>query len=97
MSNISEIDDALSAAINSLAAAQAVLRKSRPGSALDILRKADHVEPGDGYDPARRSLGISPADAALEMLADAERRMTVLEARKDLENQYTPRKTVAGR
>ena len=41
MTNIIEIDDALSAALNSLAAAQAVLRKSLPGRSLDVLRKID--------------------------------------------------------
>jgi hypothetical protein len=77
MSNITEIDDALSAALHALSAAQATLRKSLPGRAIDVLQKA---EPRDAYEPARRALGISAADTALAALADAERRITALES-----------------
>jgi len=84
--NITEIDDALSAALNSLAAAQAILRKSAPPRSLDVLRKID--EPRvvvDSYDPAKRALGV---------LDDAERRIERLEAQRDLDAQHAPRKTL---
>jgi hypothetical protein len=83
--NITEIDDALSAALNSLATAQAILRKSAPPRSLDVLRKID--EPRvvvDSYDPAKRALGI---------LDDAERRIERLEAQRDLDAQHERRKT----
>ena len=77
MTNIIEIDDALSAALNSLAAAQAVLRKSLPGRSLDVLRKIDEPRvAADLYDPAKRALGI---------LDDAERRIERLEAQRAAE------------
>jgi hypothetical protein len=57
--NITEIDDALSAALNSLAAAQAILRKGASTRDLDVLRKLDDPRVVvDSYDPARRALGI---------------------------------------
>lgn len=71
--NITEIDDALSAALNSLAAAQAVLRKSLPGRSLDVLRKLSDAEPK--VDP-------------LALLDDAERRIERLEAARDLDAQH---------
>jgi hypothetical protein len=71
--NFSDLDDALSAALNSLAAAQAVLRKSLPGRSLDVLRKLADAEPK--VDP-------------LVLLADAERRLERLEAARDLDNQH---------
>jgi hypothetical protein len=83
--NITEIDDALTAALNSLATAQAILRKSAPPRSLDILRKLD--EPRvvvNLYDPAKRALGI---------LDDAERRIERLEAQRDLDAQHERRKT----
>jgi hypothetical protein len=58
MSNLTAIDDALSDAINSLAAAQSTLRKSLPGRAIDVLRKADHVEPQPSDDIAERALAM---------------------------------------
>ena len=70
--NITEIDDALSAALMALSAAQATLRKGASTRDLDVLRKLDN-EPraSDAYDPAKRALGI---------LDDAERRITALES-----------------
>jgi hypothetical protein len=82
--NITEIDDALSAALNSLATAQAILRKSAPQRSLDVLRKIDEPRASDTYDPARRALGI---------LDDAERRIERLEAQRDLDAQHERRKT----
>jgi hypothetical protein len=71
--NITEIDDALSAALMALSAAQATLRKGASTRDLDVLRKADLDPPraSDTYDPAKRALGV---------LADAERRITALES-----------------
>jgi hypothetical protein len=75
--NITEIDDALSAALNSLATAQAILRKSAPPRSLDVLRKIDEPRVvADSYDPAKRALGI---------LDDAERRIERLEAQRAAE------------
>ena len=79
--HIAEIDDALSAALHALSAAQATLRKSLPGRSIDVLQKADLAEPKN------------VADIALAQLADAERRVERLEAQGDIESQYTPRKT----
>jgi hypothetical protein len=71
MTHITEIDDALSAALNSLAAAQAILRKSAPPRDLDIIRKADLAEPQPRDNIAKR---------ALDALADLERRVADLKA-----------------
>jgi hypothetical protein len=81
--HITEIDDALSAALHALSAAQATLRKSLPGRSIDVLQKADLAEPRD------------VADIALAQLADADRRLERLEATSDLEAQYATRKTYA--
>jgi hypothetical protein len=83
--NITEIDDALSAALMALSAAQATLRKGASTRDLDVLRKLDN-EPraSDAYDPAKRALGI---------LDDAERRIERLEAQRDLDAQHERRKT----
>jgi hypothetical protein len=58
--NISELDDALSAALNSLAAAQAVLRKSLPGRSIDVLRKTElaDAEPRANGDDFVKALAL---------------------------------------
>jgi hypothetical protein len=82
--NISELDDALSAALHSLAAAQAVLRKSLPGRKIDVLRKAD-------LDLPRASDAGDAASRPLALLEDAKRRVERLEAQRDLDAQHAPR------
>jgi hypothetical protein len=72
--NPHEIENAIEHAINALALAKLALSKSALPmfSDSDVLRKGDgivYVEPKD--DPAQRSL---------DMLADAERRITTLES-----------------
>jgi hypothetical protein len=86
--NISEIDDALSDALNSLAAAQATLRKSLPGRAIDVLRKSDLTD--DAL--PRASLTADAATKAIAMLDDATRRLERLEAGRDCDAQ-TARKS----
>ena len=83
MSNIAEIDDALSAALHALSAAQATLRKSLPGRNIDVLRKADLLDHSDDA-ITKHSLGA---------LADLERRTTRIEAQRDMDSQHTTRKT----
>jgi hypothetical protein len=80
--NITEIDDALSAALMALSAAQATLRKGASTRDLDVLRKAD-------LDPPRASDAVTKA---LDTLADAEQRLERLEAARDIDAQM-PRKT----
>ena len=83
--NITEIDDALSAALMALSAAQATLRKGASTRDLDVLRKADLDPPRASEDDvAKRALGI---------LDDAERRIERLEAQRDLDAQHERRKT----
>jgi hypothetical protein len=80
-----EIDDALSAALLALSAAQATLRKSLPGRAIDVLTKA-HLytrSQSDFYDAAKVSLRV---------LDNAERRVARLEAVRDIEEQFKPRR-----
>ena len=86
MSDISELDDALSNALHALNAAQAVLRKGASTRELDILRKANLAD----REP-RAGQGDAIVKASLDMLADVERRMAQLEAQRDLE--AAPRKT----
>jgi hypothetical protein len=85
--NISEIDDALSDALNSLAAAQATLRKSLPGRSIDVIRKAN------GLAPPRTSFTSDAATKALAQLADLERRATAIETARALDAQHTTLKT----
>jgi hypothetical protein len=86
VSNISEIDDALSAALHALSAAQAVLRKSLPGRSIDVLQKSDLFDP-------RASRSDDASTKALAALDDLERRTAAIEgARRDMDAQTT-RKT----
>ena len=82
--NITEIDDALSAAIYSLAAAQSVLRKSLPGRSIDVLRKADLDLPRASAKP------LTTADyaAALADLEDLAARVAKLGAERDMDAQH---------
>jgi hypothetical protein len=83
--NITEIDDALSAALHALCAAQATLRKGASTRDLDILRKADLAGAEPNVDP-------------LALLADAERRMTAIEVQRAAElEQGEARKTYTTR
>jgi hypothetical protein len=66
-----DLDDALSAALHSLAAAQDVLRKSLPGRSIDVLRKLDDEPRVSGDDVAKR---------ALDSLADLQRSVDALKA-----------------
>jgi hypothetical protein len=91
--NINEIDDALSAALHSLAAAQAVLRKSLPGRSIDVLSTLD--DPEKFVTARQRVDGRAAPDRALAALADAERRVVQLEASRDLDAQHAPRKTAS--
>jgi hypothetical protein len=86
VSNISEIDDALSAALHALSAAQAVLRKSLPGRSIDVLRKSDL---SDDHLPPHAFVPPDPATKALAALDDAAKRLDRLDA------QHAPRKTAA--
>jgi hypothetical protein len=74
--NISELHDALSAALHALSAAQATLRKSLPGRSIDVLSKATAAPKDD------------PSAEALAKLADAGRRLERLEAAKDYDAQH---------
>jgi hypothetical protein len=80
--NISEIDDALSNALNALSAAQLTLRKGASPRELDILQKAFL-----GDDP-RASDAMRAAQDAQD---DLKRRLDHLEAGRDMDSQ--PRKT----
>jgi hypothetical protein len=80
-----DIDDALSAALNSLAAAQAILRKSAPPRSLDVLRKMQEPHPDD------------IAKRAEDLLADLERRTAALEGARDMDAQHALRKTYTNR
>lgn len=76
MSDISELDDALSAALQALSAAQATLRKSLPGRSIDALQKA-HL----GDDPrASRGGAMKRAQSAMD---DLDNRLARLEAARD--------------
>jgi hypothetical protein len=86
--NISELDDALSAALNSLAAAQAVLRKSLPGHSIDVLRKIDEPR------ASARPLTLADYDAALADLEDLAQRVAKLGAEMDMDARHAPRKTM---
>jgi hypothetical protein len=83
--NFSELDDALSNALHALSAAQATLRKSLPGRAIDVLRKSDLL---DNALPPRDSLSDDAATKALAALADATSRIERLEAGRDCDAQY---------
>jgi hypothetical protein len=89
--NIAEIDDALSAALHALSAAQATLRKGASTRDLDVLRKLD--------DQPRASTALVGRDGsgaiakAATALADLERRVARQEAQRDLDAQYPARKT----
>jgi hypothetical protein len=86
--NIAEIDDALSAALHALSAAQATLRKSLPGRSIDVLRKSDLI---DALPRASRSDDV--LTRTLATVADLERRAEAIEgARRDMDAQ-TVRKT----
>jgi hypothetical protein len=65
VSNLAEIDDALSNALIALHAAQAVLRKGAAPRELDVLRKLDELPRANGDAIAKRGL---------DALADLERR-----------------------
>jgi hypothetical protein len=64
--NISDLDDALSNALNAISTAQTELRKSAAES--------------EGLDIIRKSVSLDPAARALAALADAERRTAAIEA-----------------
>jgi DNA repair ATPase RecN len=91
MTNITEIDDALSAALHALQSAQAALRKSAPSRSLDVLRKADLDPPrANGDDLAK----------ALARLEDHNRRhdaaaATVLAQMDDLQRRVDDLKVAA--
>jgi hypothetical protein len=76
--NISEIDDALSNALNALSAAQLTLRKGASPRELDILQKAFL-----GDDP-RASDAMRAAQDAQD---DLKRRLDHLEAGRDMDSQ----------
>jgi hypothetical protein len=78
VSNIAEIDDALSEALHALSAAQAVLRKGASTHDLDVLRKSDLI---DALPRASRS------DDVLAKLDEANRRLDRLEAGRDMDSQ----------
>jgi hypothetical protein len=90
VSNISEIDDALSAALMALSAAQAVLRKGVSTHDLDVLRKADLT---DALPRASRSTDAS--SKALAALDDLERRTARLEAGRDIDSQVRKTWTIS--
>jgi hypothetical protein len=80
--NISEIDDALSNALNALSAAQLTLRKGASPRDLDILRKA-HL----GDDPrASRGDAVKRAQAVID---DLNARMDRLEAAQPRKPAYS--------
>jgi hypothetical protein len=99
--NITEIDDALSAALHSLSAAQAVLRKSLPGRSIDVLQKADGLHPrasasqliekrvAEAEAIVKRQ--DDTADALLAQLADLN-----VQVDKFGDAQLAPRKTAGG-
>jgi hypothetical protein len=74
--NVSELDDAISAALMALSAAQLTLRKGASPRDLDILRKA-HL----GDDP-RASRG-DVMKRAQDAMADLDTRLARLEASRD--------------
>jgi hypothetical protein len=78
VSNIAEIDDALSEALHALSAAQAVLRKGASTHDLDVLRKSDLI---DALPRASRS------DDVLAKLDEANRLLDRLEAGRDMDSQ----------
>lgn len=83
--NVEKIDQILSDALHALGSAQAELRKNASARDLgDILRKVN--EPRASEDDLSKR--------ALDMLADAERRMDRLEAAKERDAQHTTRKAV---
>jgi hypothetical protein len=85
--NISELDDALSNALNALSAAQLTLRKGASPRDLDILRKAFLG------DYPRASTAMQGGDAIMKRsqhtLDDLNARMAVLEAAQTTRKTYT--------
>jgi hypothetical protein len=81
--NITEIDEALSAALQALSAAQATLRKSLPGRSIDVLCKSDL---SDDALP-RASCSDDAIAKAFAALADLERRATAIEGAHDMDSQ----------
>jgi hypothetical protein len=81
--NANEIESAIEHAINALSLAKLALSKSALPvfNESDVLRKALSEPMGDA------------AKRALDLLADAEKRMERLEAARDLEAQHAMRKT----
>ena len=91
MTDITEIDDALESALSAILACQAI-RKAAASRPLDFIRQSDVLRKVDSLAASPRASDAN--ERALEMLADAERRIERIEASraKELE-QAEARKT----
>ena len=90
MTDITAIDDALESALSAILACQAI-RKTAVSRPLDSIRQSDVLRKIDL--PAASSRASDANERALEMLADAERRIERIEASRAKELEQAEART----